>query len=364
MLSRTFEWHRIVDPKPSSETIDNRTAAARDLVKLLSDSSGRGLILDAVSGVVSGFESGFLQDAPIVQAIVGSIRAHDSAFPQNLSENALELRAMAATALGELMVAKGGEPDQVAIAIASLLRCGQFLRPALSAKYLKEMIDELGSASAKVLQTAGEARRERLGGENQFRSKPEAEPTDLATALTTLQSLRKTVKGLVQQSTIDREELNVLWWMFAGSSRTSRTLLENLPPGAAAITCGAELGTMCLVPHSASIEAMACRAFLANRGTIPDHTIEAIASEWTPAVQSALVPDDEAKKSALAHPTLFPLSWLAARLLASEGMSGCAAEFEQKTKLSASTVYPYTSIALQALIERSAQRCYLGETGE
>jgi len=119
------------------------------------------------------------------------------------------------------------------------------------------------------------------------------------------------------------------------------------------------------VPHSASIEAMVRRAFLANRGTIPEQNIQVIASDWTPASQSALVPDDDARESALAHPTLFPLSWLAARLLASDGTSSAwASEFEQKTKLSTSAVYPYTSIALQALLERSAQRFDLGETGE
>lgn len=363
MLSKTFEWHRIVDPKPSRETIDHRAAAARDLVKVLNESSDWDLILDAVSGTVSGFESGFAQDASIVQAIVGAIRTHDSAFPQSLSENAMELRAMAATALGELMLVEEEVPDQNAIGIASLLRCGKFLRPASSDKYLREMLEELGTASAKVFQIAGEARRG-YSGRVQTSAKAETEPSDLPTALAAIQSLRKTVKELIRQSTIDREELNVLWWMFGGSSRTSRTLLEDLPAGAAAITCGGELGTMCLVPHSASIEAMVRRAFLANRGTIPDQTIEAIASEWTPAAQTALVPDDDAKESALAHPTLFPLSWLAARLLASKGTSGWVAEFEEKTKLSASTVYPLTSIALQALIERSAQRFYLGETGE
>lgn len=362
MLSRTFEWHRIVNAKPSAETIDNRRAAAQDLVKVLDDSTEWDIILEAAAGVVSGFESGFKPDSPIVSAIVGSIRDHDSAFPKDLAENALELRATTATALGELMIRDETDPDNTAIAIAALLRSGLYLRATPTAKFLKDMIEELGVTASIVLERAGEARR--LRPELDQSEETAADPADLPTALNALKSLRESVADLVDRSVIDQEELNVLWWMFGGMSTSSKSLLSELPPGAAALACGGELGTMCLVPHSASMEAMARRAFLANRGTVPDRTIEQIAADWTSSAESVMVPDQEEKKAALAYPTLFPLSWLAARLLSSGGSPGWAPEFEQKTKLPAAAVYSYTSIAIQALNERSAQRLHIGQTGE
>src|SRR6266446_2070529 len=144
MLSRTFEWYRIVNPRPSSQTIDNRKAAAQDIVKAIDEAEDWHLLLGCAAGVVAGFEKRFAQDSPVVQCLVGAIREHESAFPQDLSENALALRACAAIALGEIVVRHGDQaPPDDAVQIASVLRSGLGVRPAQKGKYLRQLLDEL-----------------------------------------------------------------------------------------------------------------------------------------------------------------------------------------------------------------------------
>ena len=122
MLDRAFEWYRIVNALPTSQTIDNRKAAIVDLISSIDDADDQSIALDCACGVVAGFDQTLGHDAQTVQTLVSKLRAHESAFPQELSENALELRACAAIALGEILARGGDCPATDAVQIASVLR--------------------------------------------------------------------------------------------------------------------------------------------------------------------------------------------------------------------------------------------------
>src|ERR1700694_2650860 len=173
MLNRAFEWYRIVNAQPTSQTIDNRKAAVGDVVKAIDDAENVDLALSCAAAVVAGFENNFTQDSPLVKALVHAIRTHESAFPQDLSENALELRATAAIILGEIMARGGGDPDS--LLIASVLQSGLGGRPAPKGKYLKQLLDDLREAAAQVV-NSGALLRRREGTSGQQRLQKLAEP--------------------------------------------------------------------------------------------------------------------------------------------------------------------------------------------
>ena len=251
MLRRTFEWYRVVNPMAPSAVIDNRQAAAHDIRTAIAHAEGWSLALDCASGAVGGFEAGFTQDSHVVQSLVGAIRAHDSSFPEDLTDNALELRVCAALALGEILAANASD----AAVIGSLLRSGFGVRPAPAGRFLKQMVGELMSASAKALSDAAELRRQRLVDIGRdLRELPE--PSDYETAWNGLvPAVRATFDEVGKQSAMDREEINILWWMFAGTSTLGQSFAK-MPVGAAALCCGAELGSLCLLPPTSSHEAM------------------------------------------------------------------------------------------------------------
>jgi hypothetical protein len=366
MLNRTFEWYRIVNVKPTSQMIDNRIAAVHDLLETIDQESDWNLVLGYAVGVVAGFDVNFAQDSPVVDSLVSSIRAHESAFPEDLSENALELRACAAVALGEIMVRGGDQALSAdALLVASVLRSGLGPRPSVTGKHLKQMLDELDSTATKLLASEGISRRERLITlAQQFEKLPE--PPDLPTAWKSLvPSLKAAMKDIVQQSAIDREELNVLWWMFAGTSTTTGYPIAEMSAGAAVLCCGAELGSQCLIPPTSSLEAMARRAYEVGRKRhdLTDRSIEKIAADWDNQFLSVLVPDEEAQVLAKDYPSLFPLSWICARLLASKGTSSWFSEFERMTGIPSNYACPPANWAIQAFRERVAHRIYKGLDG-
>src|SRR4051794_7016599 len=102
MLSKAYEFVRIADANPSDDKVRRRKDAA---VLLLKEVSGtRDLLLSALQGVVAGFDKAPLsQDSPVVQAVLKAVKGPDTAFPEDLSENAMELRSVAGIAVGELM---------------------------------------------------------------------------------------------------------------------------------------------------------------------------------------------------------------------------------------------------------------------
>jgi hypothetical protein len=148
--------------------------------------------------------------------------------------------------------------------------------------------------------------------------------------------------------------------MFSGTSHTTERPIAAMRAGAAALCCGAELGSQCLLPPTPSIEAMVRRAYEAGRTTqeTAAKTIEKIAVDWDGQLPAALVPDDDARDLARTYPVLFPLSWLCDRLLSSKGAQGWASEFELMTDIPAKHACTPADWATQAFRERAAHRLH------
>ena len=173
------------------------------------------------------------------------------------------------------------------------------------------------------------------------------------------------MKEIAQQSAIDREELNILWWMFGGVSSTLEQPIVEMASGAAVLCCGAELANHCLVPPTPNLEAMVRRAYEAGRQTqkMAARNIEEVAADWDIQIPNVLVPDEDTRNLAQNYPSLFPLSWLCNRLLASKGATGWAAEFESMTNIPANHTRSPTDWAIQAFRERVAHRMYAESYG-
>lgn len=376
MLSRILEWYRIVNPKPSRDVIDRRTEAARDLVAMFDGVKGWDMIIAAANGVAGGFESGFTEDSDIVQATVVSIKKHDSAFPQDLCENAIELQVLTAVALGEFLVRKSkNKPDRFAIVIALILQSGFHLRSVTSCTFLEKMIAELTTASEEVLVRASLGLRDRSADigdqieklieasaaavpntEAVAAAEEEEEEVELEEEFNALQgAVLSTMVEFKRQSSIDREELNILWWMFAGASTTTGAMLVDLSSGALAMVCGSELGNLCLIPPPANLKAMVVRAFVSVLPT-SEKTLSEIVLDWDPAIRSLLGGETKAIVVARKYPVLFPLTWLSDRLMASDGAAGWEDEFEQKTRVAPSAMFDLATIAVQVMRERIALR--------
>ena len=164
MLSKAFEFVRIADTNPSDEKVRRRKEAASSLLKLLGEN--RDLMLSVLQGVVAGFNAAPLsQDSPAVQAVIDAVKERDTAFPNDLSENALELRSVAAIAIGELLTQGGSDQGSRgnAVLAALSLQSALAIRAPGTDKHLRAMFQTLEDAAQKLAMAASLKRRERSG---------------------------------------------------------------------------------------------------------------------------------------------------------------------------------------------------------
>src|SRR6185437_13437385 len=168
MLSKAYEFVRIADASPSDDKVRRRKEAAAPLLK---DFSGnRDLLLSALQGVVAGFDKAPLrQDSSVVQAVLRAVKGPDTAFPEDLSENAMELRSVAGIAVGELLTqqAQGSGADGSPVLAALCLRSAFALRGREKNQHLRTMLELLESAAQNLSIRAAHARRERSTASSQ-----------------------------------------------------------------------------------------------------------------------------------------------------------------------------------------------------
>lgn len=362
MLSKTYEWLRIVYAKPDDEVVRKRQLACRDLIKGIDDAEDTNLLIECVAGVINGFESGFTKDSEAVSTIISSIIEHQPAFTSDLSDNALELRVCAMIALGEIIsreVKESKEASDDAVLASLLLISGFGLRPKVQERHLKVALDELIKSARTTAGRAAVAKRQRAD----LDFEPLAEVTAGTDTASLLKSLRPVLKELFeqleQQAAMDREELQVLSWLYNNYAETAGKSISDLDPFEAAMCCGIEVADMARIPPIEGIRQMIADAAVRNRKKqdLKKITLVEIIEQLSHESKNALVSVDAGvRKLVQRFAPLFPISWISLRINDSGSPTGWEEEFQNKAGFSTTESYAPEDIARQVFNERVAQR--------
>lgn len=331
MLSKAYEFVRIADANPSDEKVRRRKDAAALLLKELS--GNRDLLLSALQGVVAGFDKAHLtQDSALVQAVLKAVKGPDTAFPEDLSENAMELRSVAGIAVGELLTQQAASPgaNGSPVLAALCLRSAFALRGAEKNQHLRAMFEALEAAAQSLSVKAAQLRRQRNITASQALQElvtTEEEPETERTLEDVLPIIGSAFQELRANNVKDREELEVLWWLFSEYSETADKLLRDLSPAAAAFCAGLELADRSLLPPSHSTIAMVDRAVKAGHGSSGEKLkLEEAIKAWTkPMVDALLTPGAQVKGNPESYPALIPLSWACQK----SSVDGAVAELDK-----------------------------------
>src|SRR5207253_2955517 len=124
---KTFEWYRMVSMTPSSQAVEARTEAAKELVASLAEQNAITL-LAMVQGIARNFD-GSSAEVATTDWLLRKLKQHDPAVSDNLAENKLELRCIAAIALGEFLARSKKEPKPYAMAAAAAFVSAMNMRP-------------------------------------------------------------------------------------------------------------------------------------------------------------------------------------------------------------------------------------------
>jgi hypothetical protein len=168
--------------------------------------------------------------------------------------------------------------------------------------------------------------------------------------------MEELLQSLKAHREVDREELNILWWFYRGASTHLSKPLEALTPGAAAVSAGAELGEVALLPPLAGMRDMAAHAVRNNDGG-GAISAEQLVSHVSDDVLSILPRRDE-KVLAFTRqfPAIFPVAWLFLRLRESKRVPGWAGEYRQLTGRPATEALPIADWARHVFDEITALR--------
>lgn len=361
MLNKVYEWLTVVYPqKPTSEIVTARTATVKSVLAALFESEDIDLLANYSVAAVCGLRDRFPSDSKVVTILVETIRAHQSAFPADLAENALELQIVSAIVLGELLSPAAREEhrhlsDLAAAMLLSLIEC----REPESSGHLAAVIQELVGLARTGLEESAQLARKRV--ELDLSELEEVEVSSDVPAFWTnlLPELVKAFNSLTEEAAKDREELELLWWMFNGFSNKLQLPVSSLPIDTAAIACGVEMASRVLLPVSGATAAMVEDAAVRGRkpSQLTEKSIDNCIGKWKKQTYDCLKPEEDAQRQfASSHPALFPLTWTAMRLDDSQGAAQVDGEIAKKTGLDPQHLVSKAHLARQAFREHTCLR--------
>ena len=228
---------RIFEPEPDDDFVTKRTEAIRDLKKWFLK---RRNILDLTvlgSGSCQVFSDSPSMPDAIATQVEAAIKKQSAAFVQD--DRDLEMGVCAAAAVVQAIESRGKAQDALSVAdvLAVALWSSLSFLPACNAPKLEEFRAlAVAAARERILNTSLETRvRHAVPGFGAFGG---AEAASEAFASATA----PTVDALRLNADLDREEIDLLWWVLGGVSEIFKRPLQALSPEVRAVTTGIEIG--------------------------------------------------------------------------------------------------------------------------
>ena len=336
MLNRLSDFYRIVNPEPSDALITQRREA---IVSFLEQFSSHELQYACADIAAFGLgTSPNAAQAEAAKAIIAAIQVPQPSFSSDIAANALDVRVFAGVALGEHL---GTQTDGT---IAALVISALGTRVLPQERYLAEFVLALLEVARGSIETAGRAERAR----------PELEidavqGTDIPTLTKSIKSVLDNFKYAVDRNLrADREELQILWWVFGGNSMRLGKQFQGLDLSQRVLASATELADLVIAPPMKGSNQFLNAVLKEDRPLTLRRLIEPCTSVL---LESFAQHRAETSVVLSGHPALLPLTWLSCRRLDSGMAVGWEVEFEQKTHISDSDERAASSWAAQVFNE-------------
>lgn len=235
---------RIFDPDPTDDLVEKRTASIKDIRNLFSKKKQVNDLFQTANFLAGLIESGVTQSAAtFVKEIETAIRSKSKSFVAEGEDLQLTVCAQ----LGALQLIKDSSRNagdvQVADVIAIGLWSALIFQKHRSEAKLESLRYELLQQCQSLIIARAKASRRRLEVTEAVYAKPEGEEVDVGVAV--IAGLKDTLNALKINAAIDREEIDLLWWVIAGwSSLLGKHFSSSENVVSNAIASGLEVGQM------------------------------------------------------------------------------------------------------------------------
>ena len=310
MISKTFDWYKIVNPTPTPQVVTDRTDVATGLLAEL-PTKGLSTALAMVQGIAREF-TGSDAENPTLEWLLRALKTKDPAVSEVLSENKMELRCLAAITLGESITRSSEKPSALAVAAAAAFISAIELRPKPSQRYVRAMLQDFLQLASQALESRADSIRMRITVSDNG-----PDPTDLASAITAISRLRKQIETLNQNAAMDREETSLFWYIATAYSRSKKSSFAGMSISVAAVHAAIEVSQFLLMPPPANCYEIAKVLVEAKRSDedIKPIPLNAHLARWTIEEADAILSaNSRALSLATEFPSVFPLTWVASRI--------------------------------------------------
>ena len=230
---------RIFEPDPSDDFVAKRAAAIKDLRTRFLKRRDPGTVMTLASGVLGVFRDPPVVPESYVRAIEGAIKEQSESFVRDDRDLEMSVCAMIAVVHAIQDGRKVSEGWAIADVLATAVWSGASFLPASPEPKLEELRSQvIVAAQRRILESSLDTRiRHNVQDFGRFGDEtPGAEAFGEATA--------GTVDALRYNAALDREELNMLWWVLADTSIVLDKPLASLSSETRAIATGIELGAL------------------------------------------------------------------------------------------------------------------------
>jgi hypothetical protein len=247
---------RIFAVSPSDDLVTKRTAAIGEIANAIKAQNDVGDILRNANDLATAAQQGGSLSAHLSQMIEGAIRKSSTAF---IAEDETAVEMLVCGLSSALQVLTGAKPGRNGkTSIGDILSLGlwsalSFQKPRGEAK-LEQLRNELMQAAQDhCAWVASEGRRRTVVAEPEFKliaeetpgADTESEPDlDEDTIKQGLEPFRTSIADLKANAAIDREEIDLLWWVLSDWSTLLRRRFSTEKGAVAAIASGLEAGRM------------------------------------------------------------------------------------------------------------------------
>jgi hypothetical protein len=335
MLNRLSDFYRIVNPDPSDTLIIKRKEAIAAFIDELSTHEVQFACVE-----IAAFGLGPAPSAPqvtVAEKIVTAIQGSQPSFVSDIGANAIDLRVFSAVALGEY-IDKQDDPITAAMVISALAT-----RPLPEERYLSDLISALYSTARRAATARGDAERERP--ELELPTVQGADAPSISRSLN--EAMQQFTQAVERNLRVDREELDILWWIFGGHSKIMGKPFQSIELPQRILVCGRELADFTILPPSkASVQFL--HAVLKDA---PPLTLRQLIEPCPSRVLESIASREADLGAVLKHPALLPLTWLSRRRVDSGMTAGWESEFEQKTHIAVGDERPSVTWAEQVFNE-------------
>ena len=230
---------RIFEPDPSDDFVTKRTAAIRQLKAHFLKQRNVGKLMSLATETFGVFQNPPVVAESYAEVIEGAIKKQSESFVRDGRDLEMSVCAMIAVVHAIQGSGKASEGWAVGDVLATAVWSGASFLPANPEPKLEEFRSQtVDAAKQRILESSLDTRVRRnvpefgAFGDEQLGAEAFGEATGA------------TIDALQYNAALDREELDMLWWVLGDTSNVLEKPLASLSPETRAIVSGIELGAL------------------------------------------------------------------------------------------------------------------------